>query len=155
MLFSGNDFIDADASFDTRMRAEPQGKLFIKAYFESAGVLKTPYFIFFAGSGYAATSCAAASHKGLIGVAQEAVDASASAWVQIRGFCSDVQGAATKLKGSFGHAVYFSAAGVAASASAFVGIDSQWAVLSEDVGGGGSTTAHMWLIGNMNASPLA
>jgi len=154
MLFSGNDFIDADASFDTRMRAEPGGKLFVKAYFESAGVLKTPYFILPSGSGYAATGLAA-STVGIVGVAQEAVDASASAWIQIRGFCSDVQCAATKMKGSFGHAVYFSALGVAASASAFVGIDSQFAVLSEDCGSGGSTTAHMWLVGNVRATPLA
>lgn len=155
MVFTGNDFIQySDPYSKVKTRFEDGGKVFIYAYNESALVLKTPYFILPDGSQYAATALAA-SYAGYIGVAEAAVDAGSYGWVQIRGFCSDVQGAATKLKGSYGHSVYFSAAGVAASASAFMGLSEQWAVICEDIGGGASTTVNLWILGNEGATPLA
>ena len=154
MLHVGIDALDKIGSFNTQIKTDRNGGVFAYGYATSGSVLKTPYFLLWHGSGYAATALAA-STKGQIGVAIAAIASGCVGWFQIRGFCSDVQGAATKLKGSFGHAVYFSAAGVAASASAFIGIDSQFAVLAEDVGGGASTTANMWLIGRDSNSPLA
>jgi len=154
MLHVGIDALDKIGSFNTQIKTDRNGGVFAYGYATSGATLKKPYFLLFHGSGYAATALAG-STQGMVGVALAAVVSGCVGWFQIRGFCSDVQGAATKLKGSYGHAVYFSAAGVAASTSAFIGIDSQFAILAEDIGGGASTTANMWLMGRETSTPLA
>jgi len=152
MLFSGNDFIDTSSSFDTVVKTDEKGKMFLRAYATSGAVANTPYAILFHGSGYAAT----ALNTGInahIGVANEAIGSGSIGWLQVRGFCSDVQGAATSFGGSYGHAVYWGGAtGLGCSSSAYVGVASQVGVMMSDVGGGGSTTADIWLDGNLHTS---
>ena len=154
MLHVGIDALDKIGSFNTQIKTDRNGGVFAYGYATSGATLKKPYFLLFHGSGYAATALAA-STAGMIGVALAAVVSGCVGWFQIRGFCSDVQGVATKFQGSYGHSVYASAGGAAASASAFIGIDSQFAVLAEDVGGGASTTANLWLLGLDPCIPLA
>lgn len=154
MEFVGMDGADVVGSFNTQYKTDRSGKAYVYGYAESAGVLGTPYFLLWAGSTYAATAIAA-STVGLVGVPPGAIASGCVGWYQVRGFCSDLQCGGTKIDGSFGHAVYCSAAGVACSDTAFTGEDEQFAVLAEDCGGGGSTTANVWLRGNVHTTPLA
>jgi len=155
MIFTGNDFIQySDPYSKVKSRMKEGGKVFIYAYNESALVLKTPYFVLPDGSQYAATAVAA-SIRGYIGVAEAAADAGSFGWVQIRGYCSDVQCAVANIAGSQGHAIFASGANVVCTDTAFTGLDSQFAVLMEDCGGGASTTANMWLVGDFEITPAA
>ena len=154
MLFSGNDFIDTASSFDTAVKAGTDGKMFVRAYATSGAGLKTPQMVLWHGSGYAATALAAGA-RAHVGVPEEAIASGCVGWIQVRGYASNVQGAATSLTaGSFGHAIYWGGAtGIGCSASAYVGVASQIGVLMEDLGAAAnSTTANIWLNGNLGTS---
>jgi len=154
MLFTGNDFVDTSSSFDTAMKAGSNGALFVRAYATSGGLMGTPHPILFHGSGYAATALNA-SIRGVLGLPQETVPSGCVGWFQIRGYFADAQGAATSFAGSYGHAVYWGGAtGLGCSSSAFNGISHMVAIMAEDVGGGGSTTANIYLLGKLDACAM-
>jgi hypothetical protein len=148
MLIVGTDYIDTDSSFDTAIKAESgKGKLFVRAYATSGIALKTPAALLFTGSGYQATALAASLYA-RVGVAPEAIASGCTGWVQMRGFVSNVQAAATSLTGSVGHEIYWAGAtGLGCSSSSYIGQSGCVALLAEDKSGGGSTTANMFLLG--------
>ena len=149
MLHTGMDGADAVGSFNTQIKTDRSGKAYVNAYATSGGVIDTPYVLLWHGSGYAATALGTGI-RGKIGIPGETVGSGSLAWYQVRGFASDVQGAATSFTaGSFGHAIYWGGAtGLGCSASAYVGVASQVGILMEDLGAGAnSTTANIWLTG--------
>jgi len=154
MLHVGTDRLDVIGSFNFQTKESRDGRVYIYALATGAAALLVPRFVQFKGSTYEATELQA-SYTGRVGVPIAAIASGCMGWFQIRGFCSNVQGAGSALKGSFGHAVYCSAAGVAASDGTYTGKREQFAILAEDVGGDASTTANMWLLGRDDITPLA
>ena len=150
MLMVGADFINTSGSFDTLMRADEGGKLYVKTYATSGMSLKTPVMLNFRGSGFAATAVGASMY-GYVGVPEIAIASGCVGWAQIRGFTSNVQAASTsEWTGSVGHAIYPLATtfGLGATTSAYVG--------NQDIGQCGvlmtstynaSTTANIFLTG--------
>jgi len=154
MLFTGNDFVDTSSSFDTAMKAGSNGALFVRAYATSGALMGVPKPILWHGSGYAATALHA-SIRGVLGIANDTVASGCVGWFQIRGYVADAQGGATCFAGSYGHAVYWGGAtGLGCSSSAFTGISHMVAIMAEDVGGGSSTTANIYLIGKLDACAM-
>lgn len=152
MIHIGMDGADVVGSFNTQIKTDRSGKAYVYAYAVGGAALKTPKALLWMGSGYAATALNTGMNA-RVGIPGAVIASGCVGWFQIRGFCSDVQGAATSFSGSFGHAVYWGGAtGLGASASAWVNVPSQVAVLAEDVGGGGSTTANLWLVGDVKTS---
>jgi len=141
------DNINTQGSFDINMRSGGP-KVSVKAYATSGMVANTPYMVQFAGSGYNA-SILAASNYAYVGVHEggKALASGCTGWVQIRGPVDDVQFGTADASGSQGHAVFWGAAAVGASSSAFEGLHKvgQIGVLLESVDE--STTANLYLTG--------
>lgn len=146
------DNINNGSSFNTNFRAG-NGKAFVQAYATSGMVADTPYMIQFAGSGYTATILAASNYA-YVGVPERVVASGCVGWVQVRGRRDGVQGGAGDYMGSQGHAVFWGAAALGASTSAYSGLLHQVGVLLEDLGGGACTTANLYLLGRW-ATPQA
>jgi len=139
------DNINTNGDINTRFRAG-NGKVFVEAYATSGMVADTPYAIQFGGSGYTATILAASIYA-YVGVPESVTASGCVGWVQIRGERDGVQGGTTDFKGSQGHAIFWGAAALGASTSAYAGLKHQVGILLEDLGGGGSTTANIYLTG--------
>lgn len=147
------DNVDSDSSsFNTTFRSG-NGKAFVQAYAAGGMVADTPYAIQYAGSGYNATILAA-SIWAYVGVPDRVTASGCVGWVQIRGERDGVQCGTTDCLGSQGHSVFWGAAALGVSSSAFQGLTHQVGVLLEDLGGGASTTANMFLTG-LWATPQA
>lgn len=141
------DNIDNNASFNSQMRAG-NGNVSLRAYATSGMVADTPYAVQWMGSGYNATILAASIYA-YVGVPEggKAVASGCMGWVQVRGYRTGVQGGTTDFMGSQGHSIFWGAAALGASTSAYQGLLHQVGVLMEDLGGGASTTANIYLTG--------
>ena len=152
MLHVGNDTLDKIGSFNTQIKTDRNGGVFVYAISSGGAVVGQPYPLLFKGSCYSATDLSA-SYKARIGIPPAALTSGCAGWFQIRGLVTGAQGAATSFNGSFGHAVYWGGAtGLGAADSAYQALLHQVGILVEDVGGGGSTTANIWLTGKRSQS---
>jgi len=148
MLLVGSDFIDNNASFNTKLKRDG-AKVFVQAIALAGVDENTPVMVQFGGSGYCA-SALADSNYAYIGVPEgtQSIGVGSVGWLQIRGPVTDVQGAATSMTGSVGHAVYWAGAtGLGATVSGNVGnLDiGQIGILTEEVSS--STTGNIYLTG--------
>lgn len=142
---------DTDSSFTSPdFRAEGTKK-FVRAYCGSAIAANTPVYTLPMGSGLFCTALAASTY-GVVGVANDAITSASWGWIQVEGKCSDVQCGAGDCLGSVGHAVFWGAAALGASTSAYLGVLSQVGILLEEVNA--STTCTIYLTGTY-ATPIA
>ena len=152
MMFTGNDGLDVIGSFNTQFKTDRAGGVFIYAQASGAAAVGLPKPMFFRGSGYVATDMHA-SARTVIGIPPVAITSGCAGWFQIRGKVTGAQGATASFNGSYGHAVYWGGAtGIGATDSQYNGALHQIGFLVEDVGGGGSTTADIWLEGRIAQS---
>lgn len=156
MFFVNSDFYE-DGTFAANLKSDGGGAIAVKVYATSGCVAKTPYWVTYrypeSGSHYMQATGLNASVKGLIGVASAAITSGCVGWVTIRGPVTDAAGAATSFTGSTGHSVYWGGAtGIGATGSAFHGLIHQVGFLLEDTSS--STTANIFLVGNLNAQSL-
>lgn len=146
MLLVGHDFIDNNASFNTRLKRDG-AKVFLQAYATSGAVANTPYAVQFMGSGYNATTLVASVYA-YVGVHDDGALASGSVgWFQIKGPVEGIQASAAESTGSVGHALFWTAAAIAASSSANQNLYTagQIGVLTEAAAA--STTLNVYLFG--------
>lgn len=161
MFFTGTDYFEGDgaaATFHALIKSGGNGKLFVRV-FASAGCSKrSPFRVDYNhASGtlhMGAKALATNPARGLVGIPAASIGVGSYGWIQVRGECT-----ATGLQGSFtgsiGHAVYWGAADLGATASAYVGAEHQVGFLLTEYGGGGSNVGHMYLTGNMYAQSAA
>jgi len=153
MFFTDTDFSEGDASthIALKLKSGGAGKLFVQCYASSGaslGVhLKHVYST--AYEGFFSTATIAASVVGLYGYCADDIASGCVGWAQIRGPVDNAQAAAASFTGSLGHGVYFTATGIGATTTTYVGAPSQVAILREYVNE--STTANIYIVGNMYA----
>lgn len=158
MFFVDSDFHEADGTFSANLKSDGAGAMAVKVYATSGCVVKNPYFVSY---GYTTNTSAlwlqataiGASQNGLLGIASAAIASGCCGWVTIRGPVTNAAAPATSLTGSIGHSVYWGGAtGIGCTGSAFQGLAHQVGFLLEETSG--STTANIFLVGNLNAQSL-
>ncbi len=152
MIFVGTDAFEGNAStyLSPMLKSAGGGKVQVMTYASqgaSKGVLMN-YNYSTSYEGWNATALAA-SVKGVFGYAESSIASGCQGWVTIRGPVDNAQAAAASFTGSLGHGVYFTATGIGATTTTYVGAPSQVAILREYVNE--STTANIYIVGNMYA----
>jgi hypothetical protein len=157
-MFFGTDFIDNDASFNTQLRKGPGGAIYVQAVVADAAAANTPVAVRQNGSTYYATALAASEGYAYVGVEKDgaAIASGCVGWIQIRGAASGVQAGAADVLCSQGHSIFWGAAALGASTSAYTMSHSsgQIGFSLADYGAGGCTTITMYFAGAL-ATPKA
>jgi len=155
MFFVKTDAVE-NGTFSARLKSVGEGRVMVEVYATSGCVQRTPYFINYgypeSGSRYLNATVATASQIGLLGIASDTIASGCMGWVTVRGPVDNAAGPATSFTGSIGHSVYWLTAGVGCTGSAFHGLAHQVGFLLEETNS--STTANIFLVGNLNAQSL-
>ena len=158
MFFTGTDMFEGDgaaATFHSLIKSAGNGKVVAKVYASSNLVAKTPYMVrpyySTADANWFQATELSASGVGLVGIPSMAIASGCVGWVTVRGIVDDAIGAATSFTGSVGKAVYHQGAtGIGCAASTYAGLPWQIGIQLTTVTNQ-STTATIYLTGNMYA----